>query len=90
MPGDSFSNLILRTVCGLCMTLFCAWTLFRADQETMRLFKLSKLYGLTKNDDETERKKIKKRLVIGYSGFLIIGLAATLYMGFQIWTRVWE
>ena len=90
MPGDSFSILVLRTVAGLCLALFGAWTFFRVDQETMRLFKLSKLYGLTENDDETERKKIRKRLVIGYSLSLTIITGITLYMGFQIWTRVWE
>lgn len=63
MPGDSFLNLVIRTVASLGMAVVCAWFLIRADHEAMRLFKLKKLYGLTKHDDETELKKAKKGVV---------------------------
>lgn len=87
MPGDSFSDLIIRCFGWLFMAVICAWFLFRADQETMRLFNLKKLYGLTKHDDETEIKKTKKGVVFIYTLLLTISLAAALYVGIQIWTR---
>lgn len=88
MPGDSFSILVMRFVCGLILTAIVGRILFRIDHETTRLFNLKKLYGLTKYDDEVEIRKTKKGVVFIYTLLSIIALAATLYMGYQVWSRL--
>ncbi len=88
MENDPFLILILRFILFIIFFSLIAWILSRADQESERLFQLKKLWGLTKQDDESERKKTKKWLVIGYSFFLTIITSFIFILGFQIWQQL--
>ncbi len=88
MPDVSFTYLVMSFFGCFGFVVACAWFLIRADQQTMLLFKKRKFWGLTKHDDETELKKTKKEVVFIYAVPLIFFMAGTLYLGFQIWTRL--
>lgn len=51
-----------------------ALVLCHRDSEAQRLFELSKRWGQVKTDENTELRKIKRRLVVGYSIFLVVSL----------------
>jgi hypothetical protein len=65
-----FGGVVLFVITGTLSALL----LRNRDREAQRLFELSKLWGQIKADEKTELEKIRRRLVVGYSAFLVVSL----------------
>lgn len=55
----------------------------------MRLLRIIKFYGYkTIEDEEEELAKIKRRLVIGYTIFLVLSIVAAVVYGYALLNRL--
>jgi hypothetical protein len=81
-----------RLFCGVFLFLMTGgmsiYILSHADQETERLLKLTKLWGPQKTDDAVAFQKIRRRLIIGYWGFLIVSIYGLLRLGMELYKRL--
>lgn len=91
MPLSDYSiaRLVYMTVLPLIVAGVCAYFLNRSDRESTRLLNLTKnYYKDRKFDDAKELKKIKTRMIIGYSLFLIVNIAVAFFFGMALWGRL--
>jgi hypothetical protein len=59
-------------------------TIYHRDKEAKRFLEYNKLSGRTKGDDAFELRKAKRRLLVGYSMFIIVSLIMILYCLFKL------
>lgn len=83
----STDQLVVGTILFLFLTCFCAYFIYKRDQEARRLLDLGKVWGKRVDDDSKELHKTKMRIVVTYSVTLVVCLFLAVRVGVELLRR---
>jgi len=82
----------IQLLCGIILFLITSglsiYILCHADQEAKRLLRARNWARPQENEDSAAFQKIRRRLIIGYWGFLVLSVWGLVQLGIELYKRL--